>query len=80
MWYVYILKCGDGSFYTGITTDLKRRINEHNSSKLGAKFTRGKRPVELVYSCKMNDRSAASKEEYRIKKLSKTDKIKLIES
>ena len=52
MYYVYILKCADKTLYTGITTDLKRRIAEHNSSKLGAKYTSSRRPVTLVYSKK----------------------------
>ena len=77
MWQVYILKCKDKTFYTGITTDLKRRIEEHNSSSLGAKYTRGRRPVKKVYSKKYKNKSLASKEEARIKKLSKDDKIKL---
>ncbi len=76
MWYVYILKCSDQTFYTGITNDLKRRVEEHNSSKLGAKYTRGRRPVELVYSKKIKDKVKAMQEEYRIKKLSRYEKIK----
>ena len=50
MYYLYILKCSDGTLYTGITVDLKRRVGEHNTSKLGAKYTRSRRPVKLVYS------------------------------
>jgi putative endonuclease len=49
MWYVYILECKDKTFYTGITTDLERRIKEHNNSLLGAKYTKSRRPVKLVY-------------------------------
>ena len=78
MYHLYILKCADGALYTGITVDLERRINEHNSSKLGAKYTRTRRPVKLVYSKKFNNRSLASKAENRIKKLSRDEKIKLI--
>ncbi len=78
MYYIYIIKCADNTLYTGITTDVKRRIEEHNSSKIGAKFTKGRRPVKLVYSKKMKDKSSALKEEYRIKQLSKGEKIKLI--
>ena len=74
MWYVYILKCSDETFYTGITNNLKRRIREHNESDIGAKYTRGRRPVELFYFCKMKNRSEASKEEARIKKISKEAK------
>ncbi len=78
MWNVYIVECADGSLYTGITTDLKRRLEEHNSSKLGAKYTQGRRPVKFVYSCEFENKALASKEEYRIKKLSKKEKIELI--
>lgn len=80
MYYLYILKCADGSLYTGITVDLKRRVEEHNSSGLGAKYTRGRRPVELVYSKKFRDRSAASREEARIKALSREEKFDLIKN
>ena len=78
MYHLYILKCKDGTLYTGITTDLKRRVREHNTSKLGAKYTRARRPVKLVYSKKFKDRSKASKEESRIKKLKRVDKLKLL--
>lgn len=78
MWFVYILKCADGTFYTGITKDLKRRAKEHNSSALGAKYTRGRRPVKLVYSRKMKTRLLAAKAEWRIKKMSKGEKGKLM--
>ena len=80
MFYVYILKCKDKTLYTGITTDLKRRLIEHNSTKLGAKYTRARRPVKLVYSKKFKTRSGATKEEFRIKQLSREDKIKLFNS
>lgn len=78
MYYVYVLKCVDKTLYTGITTDLKRRVIEHNSSKLGAKYTSSRRPTELVYSKKFKDRSIASKEEARIKKLKRVEKLELI--
>ncbi len=78
MWQVYILKCVDETFYTGITTDLERRVDEHNNSVLGAKYTAGRRPVVLVYSEKFKNRSLASKEENRIKKLTKKEKQALI--
>lgn len=78
MYCVYILKCSDGTFYTGITSNLARRIEEHNSSRLGAKYTRGRRPARLVYSAKMKSKSMAAKEERRIKKLPRLDKINLI--
>ncbi|MDP1729488.1 MAG: GIY-YIG nuclease family protein [archaeon] len=78
MYYLYIIKCADKTLYTGITTDLKRRIVEHNSTELGAKYTSSRRPVKLVYSRKFKNRSMASKEEARIKKLKRVDKVKLI--
>ena len=78
MYYLYILKCVDGTLYTGITTDLVRRVAEHNRTKLGAKYTSSRRPVELVYSRKFKNRSRASVEERRVKKLKRSDKLKLI--
>ena len=78
MYYLYILKCADRTLYTGITTDLKRRVIEHNSTKLGAKYTSSRRPVKLVYSKKFKNRSTAAREEARIKKLKKVEKLKLI--
>ena len=73
-----MLKCADGTLYTGITTDLTRRIEEHNSSALGAKYTRARRPVELVFSQEFSDRSSAAKEEFRIKQLSHSEKLQLL--
>jgi putative endonuclease len=78
MYYLYILKCSDKTLYTGITVDLKRRIKEHNSSKLGSKYTATRRPVKLVYTKKFHNRSLATKAEYRIKQLSKKEKLNLI--
>ena len=78
MWYVYILECADKTLYTGITTELKRRIEEHNLSIKGAKYTKARRPVKMVYFCVKDNKSEAAKEENRIKKLSKLEKIKLI--
>ena len=80
MYYLYILKCADKTLYTGITVDLERRIEEHNDSKLGAKYTRARRPVKLVYSKKFRNRSSASKEENRIKNLSREEKLGLIKN
>ena len=80
MYFVYILKCADETLYTGIATELERRVEEHNGSDKGAKYTRVRRPVRLVYSEKYPDRSAASKREYEIKKkMSRAEKLKLIE-
>lgn len=77
-WFVYILRCSDKSLYTGITIDLRQRLYEHNHSDRGAKYTRGRRPVSLVYSEKQPSRSNAASREYRIKHLSKKEKEELI--
>lgn len=73
-WYLYMVICSDNSFYTGITTDLKRRVAEHNSSKNGAKYTRTRRPVRLVYSEIFTTKTAAAKREYQVKQLSHAHK------
>jgi putative endonuclease len=78
MYYVYILRCCDQTLYAGITTDLNRRITEHNTSPLGARYTSSRRPVELVYASGYANRSLATQEEIRIKKLTKIEKLKLI--
>jgi len=80
MYYVYIVQCSDNSLYTGITTDVKRRVFEHNNLEKGAKYTKSRRPVVLVYTKECIGRSDASKCEYQIKKLSRSDKLKLINS
>ncbi|MFA7319535.1 MAG: GIY-YIG nuclease family protein [Parcubacteria group bacterium] len=80
MYYLYILECVDQTLYTGITTDLKRRVIEHNENKLGAKYTAARRPVRLVYSEKFKNRSLAAKEEARIKRLRREEKSALIGS
>jgi len=77
MYYLYIVECRDKTFYTGITTDIKRRLLEHNSSDLGARYTKSRRPVKLIYSRRFKDRSSATKEEVRIKKLTRDKKILL---
>lgn len=79
MYYLYILKCADKTLYTGITTDLKRRITEHNENKLGAKYTASRRPVKPVYSKRFKNRANASKEEARIKNLNRKQKMEMIE-
>jgi len=78
MYFVYILECSDSTFYTGITTNLDRRTKEHNSSKLGAKYTKVRRPVKLIYSKEFNNRSEASIEESRIKKLTRAEKLNFL--
>ena len=74
-YYVYILRCNDDSLYTGITTDVQRRIKEHNNSSKGAKYTKMRRPVMLVYSEECENRSDALKREYEIKKMSRKEKL-----
>ncbi len=75
-----MLECADGTLYTGIATDLERRLDEHNSSPKGAKYTRARRPVKLVYSETFEDRSSASKREYEIKKkMRREEKLLLVQ-
>ena len=79
MWFVYILKASDGTLYTGITTNIERRIKEHNSGgKLGSKYLRGKTPVAIVYFEEFENRSLATKREIEIKKMDRKDKLILI--
>ena len=78
MYYVYILKCRDNTLYTGYTNNIKDRIQTHNSGK-GAKYTRGRLPVELKYFEEFEDKGEALKREHEIKKLSREDKILLIQ-
>lgn len=81
MYYVYIVQCVDDTLYTGIATELERRILEHNESDKGAKYTRVRRPVNLVYSEEYPDRSTASKREYEIKKkMNRAEKLALIKA
>lgn len=77
-WFVYILECKDKTLYTGITNNLNKRIEQHNNSPEGAKYTRARRPVKCVYKEKQKNRSEATKREMTIKKLSRTEKLKLI--
>jgi putative endonuclease len=76
-WYIYILLCADDTLYTGITTDPKRRLTEHNAG-VGAKYTQSRRPVTLVYLESAADRSTASRREWEIKQLNRADKLALI--
>lgn len=78
LYYVYILKCGDGTLYTGITNEIERRISAHNEGK-GAKYTKGRLPVSLAYSEALETKSVALKREIQIKKMNKARKVKLIE-
>ena len=77
-WTVYILRCADGTLYTGIAPDVEKRLQKHNEGK-GAKYTRGRTPVELVYREEHPNRAEASKREYQIKQLSRAEKLVLIE-
>lgn len=77
-WSLYLIRCEDGKLYTGITTDVERRMTQHAEGS-GAKFMRGKRSFELAFSVSVGDRSRASRLEYRVKKLRKRDKERLIE-
>lgn len=77
-YFVYILECSDKTLYTGIATDIQRRLDEHNNSDKGAKYTKIRRPLKLVYSEESENRSSASKREYEIKKLSREKKLELI--
>lgn len=76
-WKLYILRCGDGSLYTGITTDVEKRLEAHRTGK-GAKYTRGRGPLELVYTEDCTDHSAALRRELTIKALPREEKEKLI--
>lgn len=76
-WFVYILLCADKSLYTGVTTDLERRLHEHNHTVKGAKYTRCRRPVTLYYAEEVENRVDACKLEYKIKQLSADEKRQL---
>ena len=78
-WYVYLLRCADGTYYTGVTTDLIRRVREHNGEMggtKGAKYTKARRPVALIYQEEHRDRSAAQTREYTIRHLPRIEKEK----
>lgn len=78
-WYLYILRCGDNTLYTGITTDVEKRLEAHRSGK-GAKYTRGRSPLELVYREVCESHSHALKREFAVKALSRAEKEILIQS
>lgn len=75
---LYIVRCADGSLYTGIATDVARRVKEHESGPRGAKYLRGRGPLTLAFQTCIGDRSAATKAEYHVKKLPRSDKEQLI--
>jgi len=78
-WFMYVVVCCDQTLYCGITTDLSRRVKEHNTSIRGSKYTRARRPVNLIYTELHNDRSSASKAECAFKKLSKKNKMRIVD-
>lgn len=77
--YTYIVQCADGTLYTGWTTNVMRRLKEHNEGKAGAKYTRAKRPVNLVYYEGYETKEEAMQREYAIKQLTRKEKLELIE-
>ena len=79
MYHLYILKCSDNSLYTGITTDVERRVKEHNAGK-GSKYTRAKCPVKLVYKEQYKDRSEAQVREAQIKSFTREKKLSLLKN
>ena len=78
-WYAYLLSCRDETLYCGITKDLERRLREHNQGRAGAKYTRARRPVSLVYSREFPDRASAARFEYLLKQLERAEKLRLIQ-
>lgn len=77
-WYVYMVRCSDRTLYTGIAKNIEKRISEHNSEKGGARYTRARKPVELVYAEQVSSRSEAARREWQIKHLTRDKKKKLI--
>ncbi len=78
-WFMYVLECSDGTYYTGITTDVVRRLHEHNFTKKGAKYTRTRRPSRVIFCKEYESRSKAAKVEYRFRKLHRPEKEKIIQ-
>lgn len=79
MWYVYMVRCNDGSLYTGISTNVSKRVDDHNSSSVGAKYTKSRRPVVLVWQSAVMERNTASSLEYHMKRQSKQKKESYIQ-
>ena len=77
-WFMYVVECADGTLYTGVTNDIKRRVNEHNYGMKAAKYTRSRRPVKLMYKKEYKGRSCAMKAEYKFKKLTRKKKLEII--
>lgn len=80
MYYLYILRCADNTLYTGIAIDVKKRLAEHNQSPRGARYTRSRQPVKLVFTKGFRSRAKALREEYRIKQLTRREKLLLIKN
>ena len=76
-WHVYLVRCGDGTLYAGVTTDLARRVDAHANGK-GARYTRGRGPLVLAWSEEVADRSAALRREHEIKRLRRGEKLRLM--
>ena len=79
-WFLYVVRCADGTFYTGVTTDVDRRLHEHNATRRGAKYTRTRRPVELIYRTDYKDRTTAQKAERYFKSLTRQEKEEIIKA
>ncbi len=79
-WFVYLVRCHDTTLYCGIAKNLARRLAEHNSADKGAKYTRGRRPVQLVYAEEVSSRAKATQREGQIKKLTRTQKMMLVQT
>lgn len=79
IWYTYMVRCRDRSLYTGITKDIDKRVAEHNTARNGARYTRTRRPVRLVFLERFSSRSAAAKREQQLKRLSRAEKQKLVQ-
>lgn len=77
-WHVYMVVCSDQTIYTGITKDLQKRLHEHNDGATGAKYTRSRRPVKIVYQEEQSSRSTATKRELQLKKMTRAKKLQLI--
>lgn len=77
-WWVYVVRCVDGSLYCGVTVDVPRRVREHNRGRKGARYTRSRRPVALVWSIAIGDRSEALRREHAFKRLSKAAKEAIV--
>lgn len=78
VWFLYLVRTGQGALYTGITIDVMKRFAEHEQGKKGAKYLRAKGPLQLVYSVELGSRSLASKAEYRLKRLAKSQKESIV--